>query len=278
MLLVVLLAVLIGILIGLNAMKRRKAQSGFLSTNEYWVYLPGEQMPNQSEVMAQVIGENRYKQGGKNPISPREGLLLSDIRLHIALVLRAKNPHIFRPDLFDDHVEPTAAILNSLADSKSLVKVRYVSEQPLKDRANIQLLPHLADVIAELGNGQVIYDCMTETLISKHDLSGMLSSNLALDRAELQVRAVWRTADHGGWAETRGLRKIGLPELATDRMEADEQVLVTEVLWEAARSLWEAGQIIDKVDVSLFDDRFQVLISPPRDRIAAVRILRVQVV
>lgn len=276
--LLVLLAALIGILIGLNTMNRRKGQSRFLSTNEYWVYLPGEQMPDQTAVMAQVIGENRYKQGGRNPISPREGLLLSDIRLHMALVLRSKNPHIFRPDLFDDHVEPTAAILNSLADAKSLVKVRYVSEQPLKDRANIQLLPHLADVIAELGKGKVVYDCMTESLISKEELDGILSTNLNLDRAELQVRAVWRTAEHGGWAETRGLRKIGLPELATDRMEADEQVLVTEVLWEAARALWEGGQVLEKVDVSLFDDKFQVLISPPRERIAAVRILRVQVV
>ncbi|HVT12636.1 MAG TPA: hypothetical protein VHE55_10235 [Fimbriimonadaceae bacterium] len=270
------LAVLILLVIGLNAASRRKAQDRFLSANEYWVYLPGDRMPDQNAVMTQVIGENRYKQRGRNPISPREGLLLSDIRLHMALVLRSKNPHVFRPDLFDDHVEPTAEILSALSDSQSLVKVRYVSEQPLKDRASVQLLPHLADTIAELGEGRVIYDCAMEILISKEDLEKMLSENLDLNQADLQVRAVWRRADRGGWAETRGLRKVGLPELATDQMEADEQVLVTEVLMEAAKKLWDANQLLEQVDVQLYEDEFRVIVSPPRNRVATVKILRVQ--
>ncbi|HWA82117.1 MAG TPA: hypothetical protein VG820_01685 [Fimbriimonadaceae bacterium] len=274
--LLALLAVLILVIIGLNAARRRKAQDRFLSTNEYWVYLPGDRMPDQNAVMTHVIGENRYKQGGRNPISPREGLLLSDIRLHMALVLRNKNPHVFRPDLFDDHVEPTADILSALADSQSLVKVRYVSEQPLKDRASIQLLPHLADAMAELGKGRVVYDCTMEVLISKEDLERTLAENLSLDLTDLQVRVVWRRADRGGWAETRGLRKIGLPELATEQMEADEQVLVTDVLAEAAKKLWEAGQLLPQVDVRLYEDDFRVIVSPPRNRIAAVKILRVQ--
>src|SRR5207244_3172384 len=144
----------------------------------------------------------------------------------MALLLRTKNPHIFRPDLFDEHIEPTPEILAGLADSQSLVKVRYVSEQPLKNRGNVQLLPHLADALAELGGGTVIYDCVKEELLSRAQFQEVLARHLDLTTADVQLRAIWRRAEHGGWAETRGLRKVGLPELVTERMEPDEQVLV----------------------------------------------------
>lgn len=272
----ILIGLLIGIAIGWVLVRRRDVKPSFLSTNEYWVYLPGAKMPDQIAVMSLVIGDNPYKQRGRNPISPREGLLLSDTRLHLALVLRSKNPHVFRPDLLDDHVEPTAKILEDLANSQSLVKVRYISETPLKDRSSIQLLPHLADAVAELGEGTVIYDCMKEEILSREAFQALLHDHLDLNVAELQVRPVWRRAEHGGWAETRGLRKVGLPELATERMESDEQVLVTEVLGDAARVLWDAGELPEKVDVKLFDDEFQVLLAKPKERVSTVRILRVQ--
>lgn len=268
--------ILIGAALGWLLVTRRTSKPSFLSSNEYWVYLPGAEMPDQNGIMKQVIGDNPYKSRGRNPITPREGLLLSDTRLHMALVLRARNPHVFRPDLFDEHVEPTAQILADLANSESLVKVRYISEQPLKDRASVQLLPHLADAVAELGGGRVIYDCMKEEIIDRESFRGLLTANPDLNQADVQVRPVWRRAEHGGWAETRGLRKIGLPELATERMEADEQVLVTEVLGDAARKLWEAGELLEKVDVRLFEDEFQVMVGKPKNRVSSVRILRVQ--
>lgn len=272
----ILLAALVGIVVGWLVVNRRKQNEGFLSTNEYWVYLPGKQMPPQDAVMSLVIGDNPYKQRGRNPISPREGLLMSDIRLHMALVLRSKNPHVFRPDLFEDHVEPTAEILESLAESESLVKVRYISEKPLKDRASVQLLPHLADAVAGLGDGKVVYDCVKEELYTRERFKEVLASHFNLDDADVQVRPIWRRSDTGGWAETRGLRKIGLPELTTERMEPDERILVSEVLGSAAQKLWEAGEVVDKVEVTLFDDEFQVLVSPPKQRLSTVRILRVQ--
>jgi hypothetical protein len=275
--LIILLGAVVGIVLGWVSVNRNRAPK-FLSTNEYWVYLPGNQMPEQHAVMAHVLGDNPYKQRGRNPISPREGLLMSDIRLHLALVLRSKNTHVFRPDLFEDYVEPTAQILSDLSHAESLVKVRYVSEIPLKDRASVQLLPHLGDAVAEMGNGTVIYDCMKEELMTRDQLQTVLASHLDLNQADLQVRLIWRQAEQGGWAETRGLRKIGLPELATERMESDERVLVTEVLTDAAKKLWDAGELLEKVEVTLFDDQFQVLVSPPKERVASVRIMRVQAV
>jgi hypothetical protein len=59
-------------------------------------------------------------------------------------------------------------------------------------------------------------------------------------------------------------------------MEADERVLVLEVLGEAARALWNEGALKDQIDVRTFDDDFQIVTSPPRERVSQVRIMRVQ--
>lgn len=269
------MAAVVGIMIAGALYARRSREPKFLATNEYWVYLPRAMMPPQDAVMRRVL-DDRYAQKGQKPVTPREGLLMSDIRLHIGLLLRSKNPNIFRPDLFEEHVEPTAAILERLANSESVVKIRYISEEPLKNRANVQLLPHLAGAVADLGDGQVIYDCMKEELTSAEDLTNLLSTQLDLTSADIQVRAVWRKLEHGGWAETRGMRKVGLPELATDPMEPDEQVLVTEVLEAAAKKLWDAEVFTEQLRVEAFDDTFHVILAPPRDRMSHVQILRVQ--
>lgn len=273
--LLLILGVVTGLVIGWLVLHRRKPPA-FLSTNEYWVYLPKPKMPPQAAVMRLVLAGDRYARDGHNPITPSEGMLMSDTRLHIALVLRTKNPHAFRPDLFEEHVEPTQEILETLSASQAFAKVSYISDQPLKNCASVQLLPHLADAVAELGRGRLIYDCMKEELIARDSFKDMLAEHFDLDDPGIQVRSIWRRSDQGGWGETRGLRKIGLPELATEPMESDEQVLVLEVLDEAARQLWEAGTLLDKVEARVFEDRFQVLIAPPRDRVSHARIMRIQ--
>jgi hypothetical protein len=130
------LGILLGIAVGyiFMVLRSKRLAGKYLATAEYWVYLPSEKLPKQEDVMSLVLG-------GNSPIGPAEGLLLSDIRLHIALVLRSKNPHVFRPDLFDDHIEPTAELLKRMGESKSLAKIRYLSEDRLKSDAHLQLLP-----------------------------------------------------------------------------------------------------------------------------------------
>ena len=91
-----------------------------------------------------------------------EALIFSDVRLHIALVLRSKNAHVFRPDLFEEHVEPTVELLEGLAGSKSFAKIRFISEEPLKDHRHLIFLAHAADAIADLAKGKVIYDVVAE--------------------------------------------------------------------------------------------------------------------
>lgn len=267
--------VLLGFILGFAVayyFTRRKPKEKFLSTNEYWVYIPGTRMPPQDEVMSRVLRDNP----AGSAVGPKEGLLLSDIRLHIALVLKSKNAYLFRPDLFEEHIEPTADILRDLALSESLVKIRYISEEPLRDQASVQLLPHLALAIARLGDGKVVYDCMKEELFDVENFEQMLVQNRDLRRGELQTRTIWRMDEEGGWVETRGLRKIGIPELATDRMENDQKVLVLDLIAQAAEKLWSGGSLAEKVEIEEYGDRFDIAVDPPKDRVSMVHIRRIQ--
>lgn len=263
------LGILLGFAVGYAILRRRRQEERFLSTNEYWIYLPAERGPNQALLMKGLLSR-------AGPITQREGLLFSDIRLHIALVLRSKNPHVFRPDLFEAHIEPTAEMLATLAEATSLVKVRYISETPLRDLASVQLLPHLALAVADDGGGRLVYDCVKEELCTVEEFRAMLSRTPDCTQGDQQVRAVWKVAEVGGWGETRGLRKIGLPELTTHPMEADERVLVIDLLELAAAKLWEARRRLDSVRVDLFGDEFEILTSPARNQRSTVRILRIQ--
>lgn len=101
---------------------------------EYWVFLPGETMPEQDAVMGQMVGSNPFGSPADPPIGPREGMLFSDVRLSVGFVLRSKNPHAFRPDLLSEHAEPTAAILEGLAASKSFLRLRYTADPNISIR------------------------------------------------------------------------------------------------------------------------------------------------
>ncbi len=273
------LYIFIGFIIGLAGtyyVMSLKRTPKFLASAEYWVYLRGEKLPDQSLMMDRMIGKNPYARAGQSPIGRNEGLVFSDIRLHIALVLKAKNPHAFRPDLFESHVEPTAEILAELGEAKSFVKVRYISEEPLKDKRHIQFLAHAADAISELGGGSVIFDVTEELLMSRANLSRQLSENSDATRPEMHVRTVWQPGTSGGVVQTRGLKKIGLSELTSNPIETDERMIASNVLEEAAYEVWKQGTLPESVQVTAFDDQFKVVMQPLKDGMVPVRLLRVQ--
>jgi hypothetical protein len=88
--------------------RRGPKKPPYLAMAEYWVYLREPQAPTQDDVMTRMIQTNPFQRGGVSPIGAKEGLLWSDIRFHMALALRDKNAHIFRPDLFEPHVDANA--------------------------------------------------------------------------------------------------------------------------------------------------------------------------
>jgi hypothetical protein len=248
----------------------------YFASAEYWVYLPGEELPDQNAVMTRTIGLNPYHHRSRPPVDTREGLLFSDVRTHIALVLRRKNPHAFRPDLFDSSIEATPAMLDALAQSKSFVKVRYVSEERLPDVRHLQFLPHVADAVAELGEGRLIYDVGAERLLTRDVLEETLRSKADVSGDDVHSRVIWRPEIEAGRAETRGLIKIGLRELRTPPTSTEQRVLVVRVLEEVVHRLWLEPVLPETLEVTAFDDRFRVLFQPGRDTFTKVRILRLR--
>lgn len=252
---------------------KRGRSRPYFAHAEFWVYLPGVEMPSQDKIMDRMMYGNPHRPGGKFPIGKDEALIFSDVRLHMALVLRARNAHVFRPDLFEEHVEPTQERLEGLADSQCFVKVRFISEEPLKNLRHLRFLAHAAAAIATLGEGKVIYDVVAEKLYTAEEFGAQLDQ-VDADSPDLQSQVIWKRSHAGGVAETRGLVKVGLPELVTEEMNADQQVLVKAILEGVIREVWNLPELPQYVDVRFFDDPYRVEIKPRRKGPAHVALMR----
>lgn len=255
----------------------RKHKSNYLALAEYWVFLPGTKLPEQERIMDRMLRGNPYSRRGLSPITHNEGLVFSDVRLHIALVLRSKNPHIFRPDLFEEHIVPTPEVLESLKQAQSMVKLRFASEIPLRNKTHLQFLLHAADAVADLGGGSVIFDVKAEKLMDRQEVEDDLKANFDATGYLIHTQVIWRRTAAGGVAETRGLGKIGLADLRTGEMEPDQRVIATNVMTEAIRCIWDNGDLPESVEVVSFDDTFKVQFEKMKNALTKVRILRVQI-
>ena len=253
----------------------KRAKRDYFSACEYWVYVPGEEVPSQEKLITRMVAENPHSRDGYSAIGSKEGMLFSDVRLHIGLVLRSKNPHVFRPDLFGEAVHPTEETLSRLAKAHAVLKVRYVSQIQLPDDRHIQFTAHLADAVADLEHGTVIYDVVSEQLRTAEDYKAMLAIDREATRFDAHVQVVWFKEAHAGHGQTRGLIKKGLPELRTDDAHLDHQVLVTEVLLEAARKIWNQGEIPNEMEIPAYDDTFRLSLVPTKTGPYRVRIARI---
>lgn len=272
---IVIAAAVGGLIYWTSVQRRLQATQGYFAACEYWVYLPGDKLPDQDDVMTMMVARNPHTKGGRSPIGPREGIVFSDIRLSTALVLRSKNPHIFRPDLFGE-VEIDADRLKALAASKSLVKIRYISTEPLADERHLQFLPHLADAYSQLGKSTVIFDFVTEKLYDSGEFHQAVGAEFDTSRPEFHVRVTWKKEDGQARAETKGMIKRGLPELVTAEAPPDNERLVVDVLTEAACQAWKRGEHLDVEVVEYFGDRFEVREAPTKERHRTAHIVRYQ--
>jgi hypothetical protein len=253
-----------------------KRVPGYLALCEYWVYTRQENLPKQEAIMDRMISANPHNRPGRPSIGAREGLLFTDIRLHIALAKRARNPLVFRPDLFLEDAVPSKEALQLLSEAQSLIKVRYMSEAVLKDTRHLQFLPHLADTMTDLAEGLIVYDVVCEQLYTAHDFKALLEKNNNTERPDIHVRVLWHVdqADGSGYAVTKGLRKVGLAELKTDPVQADQEVLVTGLLHRAAHSLIREPGTDQALEFDEFGDTFILERVPARGEHTRVSIKR----
>ena len=275
----IVLGILFGLILGLMAgtiIANRRRKSSYLSSTEFWVFQPGVTLPPQEAIMHRMLADNPYGKRGVSPVGPQEGILFSDIRTHIALVLKSKNPHAFRGDLFVEVAEPTPEQLELIHASESLSKVRYVSETPLPDKRHLTFTTHASDAIAELSDAKLIYDVAAERLWDRDAFEEQLRKDPTGTGPAMHVRSIWKSTAWGGVVETRGLSKIGVRDLVSTEVPADQRVIVLEVLDAAARLIWECGSVSDPMEISAFDDAFRLKPMPVKDGRIPVRILRVQ--
>lgn len=235
-----------------------RRQAGYFAVAEFWVYSNAEKLPLTPVLMDHVIGRNPHNKPGRPCITSREGVLFSDIRLHLGLAKREKNPHVFRPDLFESDAVPDAQILERLSESTTIAKVRYASQEKLPDRRHLQFLTHLADAMARAVGGQIVFDTVTERFWLVEELAQELETNPNAERADLHLRTVWRTTPEGHVGATLGLRKVGRRELETLLQEADHEVIVRELLELAAGILFRDPEAKLPLTVKLHDDEFVV--------------------
>jgi len=200
-------------------------------------------------------------------------VLLDRPRLQVA-ANQKPGPVGFFDALEIEHVEPTAPMLEGLAGAKSFAKVRFISEEPLKDMRHLRFLAYAADAIAELGNGSVIFDVVAEKLYSPAEFGEKLDALGDATDADFQTDVVWSRSAAGGIAETRGLEKVGLPELATEEMNTDQRVLVTAILEGVIRQVWTLDTLPPAADVNYFDDHYRVEIKQTRKGPAKVTLMR----
>lgn len=221
------------------ALRRRLPKGAKLYMIEYWVYLPEPKLPKLEAIMNRMISENPHNRPGRPCIGAREGMLFTDIRLHMAIARRSKNPQIFRPDLFHQAVEPTVETLRALSEAQAIAKLRYVSEAPLTDTRHLQFMPHLADAVAQLSNGLAVFDTVSDQLVSAEEFRARLTASPQQERIDAHARVTaWPEGD-GYRVETRGLPKVGQPELRSNLIPADERQVVISAFEEALGQLWK---------------------------------------
>ncbi|MFZ4507945.1 MAG: hypothetical protein ACOYON_09645 [Fimbriimonas sp.] len=257
------------------AVVTRRTQSKFLAHTELWVYLPGLDLPAQNAMMERLLRENPYGKGARSPINTAEGLVLSDIRLNIGLVLRAKNASCFRPDL-EDSVEPTADQLRYLAESKSLVRLRFISDVPLLDKRHLQFLLHAAEAYAELGEAKLIYDRSANRFWDRSQLVTRLRESLDVTDFDTHVRLIWSIPDpENASVSTAGLAKLGLDEMVCHLHSSDQRTIVEGLVGEFAAACWTSQMLLRSFETERLGIRFLIEPEPKTQNPIALRIIRV---
>lgn len=262
-------------MVAVLVVRRRLPKTTTLVVCEYWIYLPEPKLPKIEAIMTHMISENPHNRPGRPCIGAREGMLFSDIRLHMAIARRSKNPHIFRPDLFHPAVTPHPDTLAALAKSQAIAKIRYLSEEPLTDNRHLQFMPHLADAISNLASGLAVFDPILDEIYTAQAFFDRLSAAPNQERIDMHARVAWVLDEDGGTVETRGLRKLGIPELKTQSIPLDERHVVEPVVEEALGRQWSAPTPLPHTfEFERLGQRFRVNIEPKSLSESMVRVSR----
>jgi hypothetical protein len=214
--------------------------------SEYWVYSKAAKLPDQTELMAQMVGNNPYIRRGQNPIGPTEGLMFSDVRFKLALVLRKKNPDFFIETFTEENGLPEQS------EANAIIKLQYTSQIALKHIAHLQFLLHLADAVQRMQGNGLIYDVVQDRAFVGDDLAVILKSHFDVTRNEFHVSLI-ENEDHS--FVSKGLRKVGLKEFVTPPVPFDEVQTIRVLLEGLIELIWN-HRAYDVEHVAQHGDQF----------------------
>lgn len=228
----------------------------YLAHVEYWVLSPDTKLPDLTETMAAVM---------QSPgVGPAEGLLFSDIRFKIGLILASKNRQaelMTRPEFRE-----------AFAGAGSAIRVQYSSESKLDAKKHLQFCVHVAGALAEQVGANAILDVVTDRLWSAGEFQEFLNRQHQATTYDDHVQVEERE-DHT--FKLKGLQKVGVPDLETLPVGQDKLLLAKDILDRYARASWEKMQPLEE-PIEEYGDEFILLRTPLKPGSESARLLRRQ--
>jgi hypothetical protein len=268
--------VLIGLIVGLSVgyIVYHRTRSPYFAHAEYWVYSNNHELPSTDKLMVRLVGSNPYIQQGQNPVGGAEGLVLSDIRLKIALLLKSKNQNLFDGRRVPESIADQHDFIREIGSFQSIVKLQYISTTKLKDKRHLQFLMHAADATAEICESDWILDKVNGVLRTKAEQSEILAKNFNVTKLELHTRL---ETNMDNSFTSYGLIKAGISDFDTHPVAADQVQLVREILERYMALSWERGEAFPD-PIKAYDDEFFILQKPIKHNRTLMRIVRKQMI
>jgi hypothetical protein len=224
---------------GLLSWRLRNGSTKSVPTHaEYWVFGIASRLPPDEAIIKKIA--ELVPPGAT--VASNEGLLLTDIRLKMATVLRSKNPHSFRPDLFEEDVTMEPETLEALTSATSFIRIQYISTAPLRDAAHLRFLPYLAAALGQMTRGRAIYDPISQAIWSADEFMDKIKADPLIQSPSFHVQARWYETVNECRAYTLGLEKVGLPEWSVGPVECDEKTIILQVMQAAAEQALEGQE------------------------------------
>jgi hypothetical protein len=228
----------------------------YLAHVEYWVLSPDTKLPDLTETMAAVM---------QSPgIGPTEGLLFSDIRFKIGLILASKNKNA--------ELLTRSEYRDAFERSGSAIRVQYSSESKLDSKKHLQFCVHVAGALAQQVGAVGILDVVADRLWSVTEFQEYLNRKHQATRFDDHV--IVSQQDDLTFV-VRGLQKVGVPDLSTLPVEKDKLLLARTVIDRYAAASWDAMSPMTEPIVE-YGDEFILLRAAQKPGSESARLLRRQ--
>lgn len=230
---------------------------------EYWIYCNAQERPSDAAILDYLLKSGPFAKSGKTIIGPAEGITLSDVRFHIGLAKKKKNPLMFRPEIIAEvDTEYDKKIIALASESETIIIVRYISEDPPKDLNYLQFVTHCVHAIANLVNSQLIFDVEEQKFWELQTFLEAIQRDLMARGHGLHVATRWVESSDEGNAFTRGMAKAGMPDLYFSNHPLDQRIISTYLVEESSRSCWQDRDLSAK-EIDGYGERFIVEFERP---------------